>query len=140
MGLLTDFFVAIDAQVLEMAEDALPADSFDTFQLKGVDTVKVDLLYAILTDRSVDDVLNSAELVREFSEDGPWVFRLPSELVASVAALASPRLDAVATKWAECEEFEGWSLEEVRAVVYGLVAIAGRAQASRRPLFHWVCL
>jgi hypothetical protein len=39
------------------------------------------------------------------SDQGPWVFRIPHELVARLAALSSAERGRAASRWAKTEEF-----------------------------------
>jgi len=120
----------------------VPSREFGGIDVKGIDTVKFGMLHAMLTGRTFDDVLPSYDPVAEVSADGPWVFRLPEELVARLAALSPEERQAAGVKWAATEEFalSGW---EEAAVSDGLVEIcrlARQAADSRQALFLWMCL
>lgn len=140
MGVLTDFIAASPTEIRTLEPGALPAETLDTFQAKGVDTVKVDLLVAALTGRPLDQVLDCGELVGEPAPEGPWIFRLPGELKELLAGLDPSDLDGLAERWSTTEDFDGWRQDEVLHVLRELVAIAGRAHAEGKNLYHWVCV
>lgn len=140
MGVLTDFFLATESQVASFDPEGLPADLFDTFHAKGVDTIKVDLLFAALTGRSFAEVANCGEVISDIESEGPWIFRLPDELLTCLAAIEPSELPSVAAKWHHSEDFAGWAPNDVELVLRGLVALAKRAGSPDVHLYHWVCV
>ena len=142
MGVLSDLVVAPAEEAERVAHASVPSREFGGIDVKGIDTVKFGMLHAMLTGRTFDDVLPSYDPVAEVPADGPWVFRLPEELVARLAALSPEERQAAGVKWAATEEFalSGW---EEAAVSDGLVEIcrlARQAADSRQALFLWMCL
>jgi hypothetical protein len=140
MGVLTDFFVATEDEAAKLTEDDSHSELFDTYQSKGVDTVKIDLFYSALTGRPFKELCNCGEMINEISEDGPWIFRLPSDLVARLSSLDAKRIMLVSENLASTEDFEGWSPEDVSDVLGEISAIALRAQECSKNLYHWVCI
>ncbi len=139
MGVLTDFFIATESQLSGFDPRELPSECFDTFQAKGVDSVKVDLLYATLTGQPFADVVNCGELAGEPEEEGPWTFKLPSLLLRKLAALGATDIPPTAAKWSESEDFEGWTAADVELVLENLAALARRATPGAE-LYHWISL
>ncbi len=140
MGVLTDFFIATESQLSSFDPQQLPSASFDTFQAKGVDSVKVDLLYATLTERPFSEVANAGELVGEPEEEGPWTFQLPSLLLRKLASLEPSGVAQVAARRSSSEDFEGWEASDVEFVLENLAALARRATAPGTNLYHWISL
>lgn len=142
MGVLSDLVVAPAEDAERVAHASVPSREFGGIDIKGVDTVKFGTLHSLVTGRTFDEVLPLYDPVAEVSEDGPWVFRIPEELVLRLAALSDEERRTVAVKWAATEEFalSGW---EEAAVSDGLVAIcelARRATDAGHALFLWMCL
>ncbi len=142
MGVLSDLVVAPVDDAEKVAHADVPSRAFGGIDIKGIDTVKFGTLHSLVTGRTFDEVLALYDPVVEVSDDGPWVFRIPEELVERLAALSEEEGRTVAAKWAATEEFalSGW---DEAAVSDGLVAIcelARRAVDSGQALFLWMCL
>jgi len=142
VGVLSDLVVAPVDDAEKVAHADVPSRAFGGIDIKGIDTVKFGTLHSLVTGRTFDEVLALYDPVVEVSDDGPWVFRIPEELVERLAALSEEEGRTVAAKWAATEEFalSGW---DEAAVSDGLVAIcelARRAVDSGQALFLWMCL
>src|SRR5690242_6358615 len=95
-GLATALVMADEREARAVAEDPAPCRRWPGVDAKGLDQVKLALLWALLDEQPFRDesVLEFAPLA-EVSEDGPWVFRVPPPLVAALAALEPARAPAV---------------------------------------------
>lgn len=142
MGVLTDFVVADLAEAQTVCDSSCPCQDFDGFDAKGIDTVKLGTLHAILRgevySHSGDTVLCSG------GEDGPWVFEVPPELMQRLAALTAQQLEVTARTWAATEEFspryDDWPLEAVQEVLNELAALCKRAVTQGKSVLMWMCL
>jgi hypothetical protein len=144
VGVLTEIVVAEVAEAPEVLVG--PRQSrWTTLQLKDLDTIKLGTLAFILQDRDITDVdavvdYSEFELLASAGDEGPWVFRIPGDLITSLAATADGSLAEVSSKWAETEELEmdGWSEQDASEVVG---EIAGLARlAGGRPVLLWMSL
>jgi len=143
MGVLTDLFIATDAEVERLARDAIPIEHFPGLDIKGVGPIKLAELDAILCDVDFDQAMDRVELVRARSEKlGPWITRMPSELVAALAALDETEIVSCGERWAATEEFveDGWYADEVVAILGQMAELAGRAQAEGKAVYVWTSL
>jgi hypothetical protein len=144
VGVLTEVVVAEVAEAPEVLVGPRQP-RWTTLQLKGLDTIKLGTLAFILQDRDITDVdavvdYSEFELLASDSDEGPWVFRIPDDLITSLATAADVSLAEVSSKWAETEELEmdSWSEQDASEVVG---EIAGLARlAGGRPVLLWMSL
>ncbi|MCG3181932.1 MAG: hypothetical protein BIFFINMI_04378 [Phycisphaerae bacterium] len=143
MGVLTDFIVANRAEAQRVFESSCPSTDFAGLDAKGIDTVKLGTLHAILTGTQFDPTFISDTLV-DGGEDGPWVFEVPMDLVQRLGKLDAQQLQTVGVKWAATEEFSGkfdnWPSEAVLAVLQEISALCKRAVQEGKALLMWMCL
>jgi hypothetical protein len=126
-----------------VAADPSPHRRWPGLDAKGLDQVKLALLWALLAGQPFrDELVHEFAPLEELSEDGPWVFRVPPALVALLAGLAPDRAPLVASAWAATEELEldGWEPGGAAALIDALRGTARAAAAARKPLLMWVSL
>ena len=104
--------------------------------------MKFGVLHSILTGRSYEDVAPEYEPVVAVSDDGPWVIRLPSDLVARLATLAGEDKKTAVSKWAATEEFalDRWTASDVAEAFDAIVVLARKAADAGQALFLWESL
>jgi hypothetical protein len=157
MGLLTDFFLASPER--EAALDVQPGGpegQFPTVSGKNVDQVKLATLLQILrgVERSSDEtaaITRQLPMVWRSDEEGPWVFRLPTEL-RDVLAAVPPQLQDVACSWSLTEEWRldsglgpteqslQYLVDELAQFLTELRALAVRSASGEGTLYLWLCL
>src|SRR4051812_995105 len=103
MGVLTDFVVADRRDAQRVCASNNPAREFDGVDAKGIDTVKLGMLDAVLTGREFDPSIH--QCLCDGGEEGPWVFEVPPGLVQQLAGLTPHQLTEAGTKWAAVEVF-----------------------------------
>src|SRR3954469_8106971 len=103
MGVLTDFVVADRGDAQRVCDSSCPSRDFAGLDAKGIDTVKLGTLYAVLTGGKFDPSFVGDSLCSG-GEDGPWVFEVPPAPVQRLAALTPRQLTAAGKKWAATEE------------------------------------
>lgn len=143
MGVLTDFVVADRAEAQRVCDSPCPSRDFAGIDAKGIDTVKLGTLHAILDApegvSSFDDMI-----LCDNGDDGPWVLEVPADLVRRLAALDSERLRSVAAGWAATDEFHSrsgsWPTEDVRQTLEELAALCRRAVEEGKAVLLWTCL
>ena len=129
MGVLCDVIIGDDAR------STLDAAGVEV----AVDTAKLEALAELLGDRSSIAIGNP---VVDGGEGGPWVFRLPDDLVARLVSVDSSARDSIAAEWARIDEFEleGWDPQTARDVFAELCDLASSATAQSKALFLRVSL
>lgn len=146
MGVLTDFVVVPRDAAEAVGQSHCPYEEFDGIDAKGMDTVKLAILDAVLTDAAFDPRFMSADacLYGVGQTGGPWVFEVPAALVSRLAALEGATLTRAGEAWAASEEFspefEDWPTEAVHQKLEQLVALAQRAIAQKKSLLMWMSL
>jgi hypothetical protein len=118
-----------------------------TLVAKTVDQIKLASLAFLLSGKDLSDVM-----VVEYSEsfvplatggdDGPWVYLVPPDLVASLVDMQDDRIDHFAQAWALTEELQldRWSVADASAFLRELKRFAIETCESKRELLLWVCL
>jgi hypothetical protein len=142
MGVLSDLVVVPADEAERVAQAEVPSQTFGGIDIKGVDSVKFGTLHSILTGQSFEELLPLYEPVVTVSDDGPWVFQIPPDLVTRLAALDDAGMAGVARQWAATEEFVlvGWAEGEVASVVSAISSLSKRAIESGQALFLWMSL
>lgn len=142
-GLVTELVIADEHEAVAVSEHPAPSRRWPGIDAQGVDQAKLATLWALLAGRPPDDALIHAFTpLAEVSDEGPWVFRVPAELAAALAALDPRRTPSSAAAWARSDELEveGWEPGDVRALLDALRGVARAAAAARKPLLMWVSL
>jgi sigma54-dependent transcription regulator len=126
----------------KIANTTVPSQEFGGADLKGVDTVKFTKLHSILTGSPFKELRSAYAPIFSVSEEGPWVFAIPAELVSRLAKLAGTERQSVAQKWAQSEEFrlDRWDVQSVESVLGSICEQATNATSSGRTLFLWMSL
>jgi hypothetical protein len=142
MGVLSDLVVARADEAERVSEAVAPSQTFEGIDIKGVDSVKFSRLHSILVGRSVRELMPLYQPVVIVSEEGPWVFQIPQDLVARLAALDDVSRTDVSRRWALAEEFvlDRWGEDDVASALSSISSLAKRAFDSERALFLWMSL
>jgi hypothetical protein len=145
MGILTDFVVASAKDAKRVGMSSSPSQDFNGLDAKGIDTVKLGKLHAILTGEAFDPSFMTGDaLLFAASEEGPWVFEVPPDFVKRLAVLKDKELKSVATEWAKCEEFSpnygNWLAASVKQILTELVELCKQAASERNSVLMWMCL
>lgn len=162
MAVLTDTFIASDADVATIhLSTGEPAKRFPTVQAKGIDSVKLATLAALLAGHEsadeqpdVHDFVAGLErdfpLVRDLgaeeageSSEGPWIFRLPDAMVTQLGQLSRAEIARYGRTWAATEEWQHAGVASPGSVVSylrKLSALARRARGDGKQMYLWVAL
>jgi hypothetical protein len=143
MSNLTDFVIANDNEGSAIGESDHPAAQWPTLETKGVDTVKLATLVSAITGQSdTAAIRRRCTFAGGDEEIGPWVFKLPPDIVDCIAKLPSENVETVAAKWAATEEMQSdrWSAIDVAALVVQLQQHANKAKTADATMFLWVSL
>ncbi len=129
MGVLTDF-VAVPRGAAT-AVCASRSRDFGGIDAKGVDTIKLATLHALLTGGEYDPSFMNDSLCSE-GDEGPWVFEVPAALVDRLAALRVDDLASVASRWAMTDELrlDEWPPDAVREKLEEIAELCRSARAA----------
>jgi len=142
--MLTDYFIAFQAELTKLDIRSSPASTHPGVQAKGADTVKLATLQRILAmavDQPELSTLHSS-LVNKPTAEGPWVFAVAPAVTQALARLTVPEVHDVALEWVETRE---WRLDRgdeqtVTDLLSGLQGLAQRARAEGKEIFLWMSL
>jgi hypothetical protein len=113
---LTDFVVADDSDAQKLGDKL---EAFDPIDAKGLGQIEMGTLYAILSDTEYDEsfLVDDESFAYTASDDGPWVQRVPEDMVRRLAAMTDDDLPRIAEAWSETEEFDpkyfGWNRGDI---------------------------
>jgi len=99
-------FVGSDESVEELEVDEDPADSFPCLATGPLYRDARTQLYALVTGVFFDEAWDFEVLSYTLTEEGPWIYRLATELVEQLAELDEDTIGEYAELWLECEELE----------------------------------
>ncbi len=142
MGVLTDFVVADRGDARRVCDSPNPSREFGGLDGKGIDTVKLGTLHALLKGGEFDPAIHDS--VCEGGEEGPWVFEVPPDLVRRLAGMTPTRLTEAGKKWAATDEFspryDNWPAERVQEQLADLAGICRRAAGEGKAVLMWMSL
>lgn len=143
MGILTDFVIAKDEDAVAISEATRAADHWPTLESKGVDTIKLSTLYCAATNTEYENAIQASfTMMAGDEEEGPWVFKFPSEILSAIAHIESDSVSSIAKIWAATEELQmdGWSEDDAARFITELVAHAKTTRATGASMFLWMSL
>jgi len=119
MGVLCDLILADVTEASALAS-ALPSDQrWRRWDCKGLDAVELGKLDAILRRGEYEpSFVSTCQEVAAGGDDGPWVFRVPSETAARIAAIADADAQDIALAWAATPEFKWFKPAPIVAMQY----------------------
>lgn len=140
MSALSDLVVAAVGDAERIARAEAPAEEFGGIDIKGIDSVKFGTLHSILTGRSFEDLSSAYEPIVTVSDDGPWVFRIPPDLVSRLATLVGKDKQNAVSAWAATEELvlDRWTAADVAQAFDEIASLAREAQEGGQALFLWM--
>lgn len=140
MSPLSDLLVASKDELDRILEMPSPLSEFPGVDVKGISIVEISKLMAILEERewTVEDI-DRFPPIREAGPDGPWLFRLPSQLVDQMAELSEEKARELADVRAETEELQmsGWDHNTARSCLEEMIGLAAKANVEGKLLTMW---
>jgi hypothetical protein len=141
MGVLSDLVPGTDADIPRIFAAGNPAHSFAGIDIKGIDSVRLAELHAVVSGTKVKALLDQYEPLPLTPDDERWLFRVPAALTEALAVLAPEQREDVARRWAQCESMasDDWG-NDVCEVLDAIADLASRTIASGKGLFLWMSL
>lgn len=111
MASLADLILAESSDVSAIIASEYPLGTFTGTNVDGLDPLKLAALHSTFTNQEISNLLGHYTPIAEGSASGPWLIKLPSELIAFLAGLAPQDYTSAAIKWASTAQAqeEGWS-------------------------------
>jgi hypothetical protein len=132
-----DLLVAGESGAPLIAKSPNPVADFPGIALTHLDVVKMTQLHALLTGRPYKELLREYDPIVTVAPEGPWIFRVPLELVSRLATLPGAERKAVAERWAGTDEFkrDRWTASQAAAAFETICSLAKKASEPNAALF-----
>jgi hypothetical protein len=135
-----DLILADPSEAAAILASEYPLGTFKGVSIDGLDPVKLAALHSQLTKKSLEEVLSDYQPAGQASPEGPWLVRLPAELIVSLSNIAPPDQSSVAARWASTDQLleAGWTEQDADGFLGRLVPFAQSAAFEGKGLFLWV--
>ena len=132
-----DLLVAGESEAALIAKSRNPVAEFQGIALTHLDIVKMTQLHAIVTGRPYKELLREYDPIVTVAPEGPWIFRVPVELVSRLASLPDAEQKSVAERWAGTEEFkrDRWTASQAVAAFETICSLAKKGSEPKAALF-----
>lgn len=140
METLADIIVAALDEAPAVLASEYPLGTYHGVNVDGLDPLKVAALHSCLTEKAFDQVLEEYHPLAEASPTGPWLIRLPAELITALSGITPPDIPSAAAVWAATEQVrqEGWSGPEAEKYLARVAHFARQAAYDMKELFLFV--
>lgn len=146
MGVLTDVYVADTGEAFDLKRELPGNDQWEGIDLKGHSQITLAELWNVL-DPSIDPItaMEQFELLTGDDEEGPWVIKLPDQLVKCLCEADTSSLDSIHEKWINSEDMREMVMDDedakaVKEQLRSLRSLAQEATDTQKSLLMWVCL
>jgi hypothetical protein len=140
MSTAADLILATPDDVQAIVESDYPLGKFKGVSADGLDPLKLAALHWALVQRTLKDLLPDYHPVAEASPQGPWLVRVPDELIAALSKISPTDQPGVVAKWASTRQAQeaGWSEQDAEDYLGRLLPFARTAAFERKALFLFV--
>jgi hypothetical protein len=140
MASLADLLVASPDDVPNILASEYPLGTYKGTNVDGLGPLNLAVLQTIFTAEDTNQVLEKYQPIAEASQEGPWLIKLPAELIECLASLAPEDHAAMAVQWASTEPMQAEGLHEQTAQqLIGQVAYyAQNASFEGLDLYLWM--
>ena len=140
MSTAADLILAAPAEAPAILASDYPLGTFKGVNVDGLDPLKLAALHSLLVHRAFEDVVPGYQPAGQASPEGPWLVKLPAELIVSLSKISPPDQSAAAAKWASTDQLreEGWTEQDADGFLGRLVPFAQTAAFEGKDLFLWI--
>ncbi|MCJ7513479.1 MAG: hypothetical protein MUO23_10980 [Anaerolineales bacterium] len=115
MGVLADLILAESADMQAIIACEYPLGTYKGGNADGLDPLMLAELHALLGGQEYSAVLPEYRPTLQASEQGPWLIRIPPDLVRRLADLPPQDYGATASRWAAGEQMREQAIEDEQA-------------------------
>ncbi|HMK07425.1 MAG TPA: hypothetical protein VK449_00165 [Anaerolineales bacterium] len=117
-----------------------PLGTFKGVSVDGLSPLELAALYSLLVHKAFDEALRECQPLGQASPQGPWLVRLPAELVESLLHISPQDQASMAARWASTDPTKsaGWTDEQADSFLGRLVPFAQSAAFEGKALFLWI--
>jgi hypothetical protein len=139
MGSLADLLLATHDDIPDIIASDYPLGSYKGTNIDGLDPLMLLALHSMLALRPLEELVNSYEPVAQASEEGPWLIRIPPDLLALLADIAPHDIEVMAAKWSDTDQLRdsGWTQDDMYFFIEPLILYAQSIAGSGKELFLW---
>jgi hypothetical protein len=140
MGSLADLILAESSDVPAIVSSEYPLGTFTGTNVDGLDPLKLAALHSTFTNQVFSDLLGHYAPIAEASTSGPWLIKLPGELITFLAGLAPQDYTSTADKWASTAQAQedGWSSMDAEKFLGQVAHFAQTAAFEGKDIYLWV--
>jgi hypothetical protein len=140
MGSAADLILAGPMDAAAIAASDYPLGTFKGVNVDGLDPIKLAALHSLFVPSPFGELLREYQPVAQASPSGPWLIRLPPELLTFLGSIAPPDQTSVADRWASTSQVAeaGWSSNDADEFLSRLVPFAQTAAFEGQDLFLWI--
>ncbi|GMR10223.1 MAG: hypothetical protein BMS9Abin28_1044 [Anaerolineae bacterium] len=137
MSSLADLIIATSSEVEAIVASEYPLGTFEGVNVDGLDPLQIAALHSALVDKEFGELLGGYQPVAEGSPSGPWLIRIPADLIAALAIISPDNQASIAGNWTTADQLQesGWSAQEAEKFLARLVRLAQVASFEEREVF-----
>jgi len=140
MGSAADLILAAPNEASSIVACDYPLGAFKGVNVDGLDPLKLAVLHSLFAARALPDILRDYQPIAQASPSGPWLVRLPHELLVLLGKIAPPDQPSVAAQWSATDQAkeEAWSPEDADQFLGRLIPFAQTAAFEGKDLYLWI--
>ena len=137
MGSLADLVVATSSDAEAIVASDYPLGDFKGVNVDGLDPLQIAALHSVLAGKELTELLGNYEPIAAGSDSGPWLVKLPKELIAALGSIAPDNQASIGNQWAATDPLleAGWSEQDAVGFVARLVHFAQVVSFEDKELF-----
>lgn len=137
MGSLADLVVATSSDAEAIVASDYPLGDFKGVNVDGLDPLQIAALHSVLASKELTELLGNYEPIAAGSDSGPWLVKLPKELIAALGNIAPDNQASIGNQWAATDPLleAGWSEQDAVGFVARLVHFAQVVSFEEKELF-----
>ena len=137
MGSLADLIIGTSEDVQAIVGSEYPLGKFTGINIDGLNPLHVAELHSILADMDFSQLMDHYRPIAEGSKTGPWLVRLPGDLLVAIAKIAPQDIASIAAQWGSTDRLQGetWSDQDVENYLGQLLHFSQTATFEDKELF-----
>ncbi len=140
MSTAADLILAAPTEASAILASDYPLGTFKGSNVDGLDPLKLAALHSLFTQKPFEVVVTEYQPSGQASPQGPWLVKIPVELVTALSNISPPDQAALASKWASTGQLkdQGWSEQDADGFLGRLIPYAQTAAFEGKALFLWI--
>jgi hypothetical protein len=137
MESLADLILATLDDIKAIVDSDYPLGTYPGVNTDGLNPLHIVSLHEVMTDKDFGQLSGDYKPVAVGSTGGPWLIKIPAELIETLANIAPHDMAAMAALWASTDRIQeaGWSLQDAEHYFAQLVHFSQTALFEGKELF-----